>query len=262
MHFYIKPSFFLITTFMLFLFPACQEEKETPSSFAHIKDEKVKTLLTKSMQRTGGLENWESINKLHFKKYFALYDSLGNTENSVNQIHQHTYYPDQDIYINWKKDSSTYQIHSLNENVKRTIDGKLDSNATKTSLINTIRSATFVMSIPFNLLDPGVVFEYKGFDTLEDGKEVEVLQADYDPQKHNNHSTKDIWWFYFDKDEHHLIGYMVQHADHYSYVKNLSFEKINGFIFPKVRKSWRVNKNREILYLRAEYEYSDFKIEM
>lgn len=54
---------------------------------------------------------------------------------------------------------------------------------------------------------------------------------------------------------------MVKHADHLSYVKNLSFTEVDGFTFPLTRKSWRVNKDRGTLYLRAEYEYSDYEIE-
>ncbi len=251
-------SFFLII--MTLLFWNCQTEKATSSPLDHIKDEQVKSLISKTMDATGGLENWKNIKSLAFRKYFALYDSLGNTEMEVNQIHRHSSFPKQDIYISWKKGNDEHVLQAQNEVITKTINTQKDTSANPTSLTNTIRSATFVMNIPFNLLDTGIDFAYEGFGTLEEGQEVEILRASYNPETHNNHSTKDIWWYYFDKKNHTLVGYMVKHADHYSYVKNLETKTVDGFVFPIKRKSWRVTKDREILYLRADYDYSDYQL--
>lgn len=240
---------------------SCKPQAETTSSpFEHLKDEKVKGLIIKAIESTGGLDNWNKIESLNFKKYFALYDSLGNTENEVNQIHNYTYYPEKEIHIRWTKKNQKHHLQSINNKIKKTIDEKQDNETEETSLVNTIRSATFVMSIPFNLLDPGVGFEYQGLDTLDKSLTVDVLQATYNPDNHINHSTKDIWWLYFNHKTHLLEGYMVQHADHFSYVKNNKLTKIEDFTFPEIRKSWRVTKDREILYLRADYTYSDYQL--
>lgn len=244
----------------LAIFLSCQNQKSSPTPFAHIKNEKVKTLISKAITAAGGLENWKQLQSLDFKKYFALYDSLGNTENAVHQTHRYVFNPEKEIHISWEKENALYRIQSKNEQTTKTINGKTDPAAKSSSLLNTVRSATFVLSIPFNLLDAGVAFQHKGFDTLEDGQEVEVLQADYNPTTHNNHSTKDTWWLYFDKNNFQLVGYMVQHADHFSYVKNLSTENVSGFIFPKKRKSWRVTPQRKILFLRADYDYTNYSI--
>jgi len=179
---------------------------------------------------------------------------------SVNQIHEYNYFPKKEINISWKKENQNHLLQSIDGKITKTIDGKTDSNAKPTSLKNTVLSSTFVVNIPFNLLDEGIVFAHEGIDTLEGGEVVEVLRADFNPEAHENHSTKDTWWYFFDKNKFHLVGYQVKHADHISYVKNLSFTKVDGFTFPLKRKSWRVNMDREILYLRAEYEYSDYEI--
>lgn len=251
-------QFFLL--FAITLMSCESNPKITPDPFEHLKDEKVQNLISKTIESTGGLDNWNKIESLNFKKYFALYDADGKIENEVNQVHNYFLNPTQEINIHWTKNNQNHHLQSKNNIVKKTIDNQPDSNAKETSLVNTIRSATFVMSIPFNLLDPGVAFEYQGIDTLENTTPVEVLQATYNPESYNNHSTKDIWWLYFNQKTNLLEGYMVQHADHFSYVKNTAVEKVEGFTFPKVRKSWRVTKDREILYLRADYTYSDYEL--
>lgn len=253
---------FIFCLFTIALWNSCQPpiEKKEASPLEKIKDEKVKTLLANTFKKTGGLENWRNKKSIKFKKYFALFDSLGNTEMSVNQIHEYHYSPKETINIRWNKNDENHFLQSIDSKITKTINEQPDLNAKPTSLKNTILSSTFVVNIPFNLLDEGIVFEHEGIDTLDGGAVVEVLRADFNPETHNNHSTKDTWWYYFDKKEHYLVGYMVKHADHISYVKNLSFTEVDGFTFPLKRKSWRVNSNRELLYLRAEYEYSDYEI--
>jgi len=237
-----------------------QNQKIIPSPFKHLKDKKVKDLISKTIQSTGGLDNWNKIESLNFKKYFALYDANGKTEMEVNQVHNYLFQPNQEINISWIKNKDKHHLQSKDNNITKTINSQKDTVAKQTSLVNTIKSATFVMSIPFNLLDPGVDFEYQGLDTLKGDIVVDVLQAIYNPEQHNNHSTKDIWWLYFNQNTHLLESYMVQHADHFSYVKNNTLTKLDGFTFPEVRKSWRVTKDREILYLRADYRYSDYQL--
>ena len=254
---YIKAIFFV---FIFGLTNCNSTKKMTSSPFEHLKDAKVRSLIAQTIESAGGLENWKKIETLNFKKYFALYDAEGKTETSVNQVHNYFLNPNQEININWTKNNAQHHLQSKNGQIKKTIDNQLDAIAKQTSLVNTVRSATFVMSIPFNLLDPGVRFEYQGFDTLDQSTVVDVLQAEYNPNQHNNHSTKDIWWLYFNKETHLLEGYMVQHADHFSYVKNTKLTKVEGFTFPEIRKSWRVTKNRDILYLRADYVYSDYQL--
>ena len=58
----------------------------------------------------------------------------------------------------------------------------------------------------------------------------------------------------------YFVAYMVQHADHYSYVENQSFHEVEGFLLPKTRKSYRVDQDRNILYLRADYAYDDYTL--
>ena len=258
-------SFFILLLFILGIFLSCQSAEEKPVSensdpYATIQDEKVRSLLKKAITKAGGLENWNKLERMQFQKYFALYREDGSTENEVLQQHNYLLQPKEQINITWRKDNLNHKILFEDGAVKKMINRQADTLANLQSLKNSVLSATFVISIPYKLLDEGVELSYAGLDTLEDNQVVEVLKASYAPEKHNNHSTSDIWWHYFDAKDYKQLGYMVQHVDHYSYVKNLSFHENDGFVFPKSRESYRVDSLRNILYLRAKYLYEDYTL--
>ena len=243
---------------------ACQpaitaDQNPAPTKFDHIKDLEAKKLLQKAIVRAGGLTNWENLSDLAFQKYTALYDENGNMEVEMDQHHAYHFAAPPKIDISWQKEDHHYELNQNDTGIQQTINGQTDTTVNTQTLKSNILAATFVMSIPFKLLDPGVALQYQGRDTLEDDTIVEVLQAKYTPVSFKNHSTPDTWWHYFSIEDYREIGYMVQHADHFSYVRNLGFEEVNGFLFPTKRESFRVDANRNKLYLRATYRYSNYQ---
>ncbi len=254
------PIFSLLLFAAVFLFLSCHTEQSSDQDpYQHIQNVEVQTLLKKAIEAAGGLHNWKNIKKLNFKKDFKLLDSTGTVERSALQLHNYVFDPQEHIKISWR-DSLNHSIVSLNGNVSKIVNGKVDTLANATSLKNTVAAATFVISIPFKLLDGGVQMTYQGLDTLANGKVVHVLKAIYDTELHENHSTPDTWWHYFDQETYRQLGYLVFHVDHFSYVENLSFEEVNGFVLPKERKSYRADSLRNIKYLRAAYVYSDYTL--
>ena len=261
-HTLIKLSSLLALLFIGIISFSCQNQKTTidPDPYQHIQDQQASTLLQKAINQAGGLDNWNRIQELYFKKYTALYEESGVTEAEARQTHQYQYQPKEKVRISWNIDTLGYLVTFQDGQLKRLINGQPDASANLKSLMNSLLSATFVIGIPFKLLDEGAELSYAGSDILEDGQEVEVLKVTYNPAEHNNHSTPDTWWHYFSKKDFKQVGYMVQHADHFSYVKNLSYVKADGFLFPKERESYRVDSLRNLLYLRAKYEYSNFAV--
>lgn len=263
---------FLLGVFLILpVFFACQSTPADnqrfvptvdPNPMVHIQDANIRNILAKSFQRMGGLERWQNKTGLHFKKYFALYDATGKTEKEANQDHDYLYAPQASIQITWMENGKKHQIRNTNEATTKTVDGAIDKTAKASSLTNTVASSTFVMDIPFKLLDQGVVMQYEGVDTLDDQQVVEVIRASYDPEQFEHHTTPDIWWYYFDQKDFRLCGYKVKHLDHYSYVRNESYEEVDGFLFTKTRKSYRVDSSGKRLYLRADYAYSDFVVDI
>lgn len=253
----------LILTFAILSIQACSDKESPtrPGPYQHIEEEAARILLEKAINRAGGLEAWRSLKTLRFKKYTALYDSSGATESEGWQVHLYTFHPKWKINISWAEDSLRHEITYDGKIVSKTINGRPDTTADQQSLLNSVLSSTFVMSIPFKLLDQGVQLAYIGTDTLEDGHAVEVIRASYNPDKHDSHSTPDTWWHYFDKNDSRLLAYVVRHSDHFSYVKNLNFTTAGGFLLPAERESYRVDSRRNILYLRAKYRYTDYEVE-
>lgn len=236
-----------------------QEPQPEVNPFDRISDSKVTEVLQKAFEKAGGLERWNNLTEMHFEKHFALLDSAGNIETDVIQQHDYLFKPNHQINISWKDgDENSNKIISENGDIVKKKNDEIDTTANSESLENTVLAATFVIGIPFKLLDKGVELSYDGIDSLRTGKAVHVIKAVYNPSTHDHHSKPDIWWHYFDVNDYRQLGYMVQHDDHYSYIENLTFTKSNDFLLTETRKSYRVDPHRNILYLRADYEYLNY----
>lgn len=247
----------LVCCLLMFAFEACQPNSGSDSvstdPFAHIQDAQAKDLLAKAITRAGGLEKWASIDTLSFQKLFALYDSTGATESQVLQTLEYQFQPEEQAEINWRTSGVAHKMVYQKGQVVKTVNGQVDTTTDQQSLLNSIQTATFVVNIPFKLLDEGAVVSYDGVDTLENNQAVEVLKVSYG-------ADSDTWWHYFAQNDYTQVGYMIQHVDHYSYVKNLRYSTVEGIVFPQERESYRVDESRNKLYLRAKYQYQDYKV--
>jgi len=240
---------------------ACSStQKVKEASMRTIGDPTLKSTLDQTFTSMGGLENWQNIKSLKFRKKTILYLESGAIEKSSDQIHHYENKSFGKVNISWKDNQDHHQIQLVNGEVSKSINQQIDESANKTSLKSTIAAATFVMSVPFKLMDEGAALSYEGIQKIQNGKEVHVVKATYNPVTFKNHTKSDIWWHYFDKNSYEQIGYMVRLNDHNSYIENLTYERVGGFLFTTSRKSWRVDENGEKLYVRAEYEYSDFEV--
>ncbi len=244
---------YMITIFFAVFIVGCATVK---NPYAHIEDNRAKTIVQQSINAYGGYASWNANEYLGFDKWFALYDENGNEEVNTNQVHHYT--PTK-IYMTWDDMGEKVEQIFTEGEFKKLKAGKLQGALNETSVKNSILAATFVMNVPFNLLDETATLTYDG-ETTFNGKEVYVLKAEYFPETHQHHTTKDIWWHYVDKETYLISGYKVKHLDHVSLVENDSFIRKGGFVLPGKRSSYRVDENEEKLYLRAAYEYSDYKV--
>ncbi len=250
----------LTTVLTFFLLFACASPEVVTDPFAHISDQKVVATLKKSFKTLGGLENWQNKKELHYQKHGKLILESGEIESDV--VQQHDYYFDKNpsINISWKQDGQTHKIKSIDGKALKNIDGAIDETAKISTLNTTVTVALFVIDVPFKIMDKGVVLSHEGMDTLEDGQKVEVIKAVYDADKNAHHTKSDTWWYYFDAEDGRMVAYFIKHDGRYSYIKNLSYTEAGGFILPKERGSYRVDKDRNILFTRAEYVYSNWKV--
>lgn len=262
MKFKIAKSFtnILICGALISVVIACGTSKKGLNALDKIQEPNVQTTLEKAFQAMGGLENWQNITSLQFRKKTILYLANGEVEKASDQMHLYENKPNQKVQIRWETNQEQHEIEMIGASLVKKVNQKIDDQANVTSLKNTVLAATFVMGVPFKLMDEGAALSYDGIHTMLNGKEVHTVKAIYNPDQYANHSKSDIWWHYFDKDTYEQVGYKIAIHDHNSYIENLTFERVDGFLFTTSRKSWRVNEKGEKLYLRAAYEYSDFEV--
>jgi len=109
--------------------------------------------------------------------------------------------------------------------------------------------------------DPGVKLTYKGSKSY-DNKTVEVIEASYNADENKNHSTNDVWEYYFDKEDGKIIANWVQSSDHANIIDNNSFARPEGILFHKDRTSYRLDDEGKKEYVRAKYNYYNYKVEL
>ncbi|MEL7119446.1 MAG: hypothetical protein AAFO07_08400 [Bacteroidota bacterium] len=87
------------------------------------------------------------------------------------------------------------------------------------------------------------------------------MQVSYNADEHDNHSTTDTWKYYFDQTAGKILANWVKTSNHFSMVENLTFERVEGILFNKIRKSYRVDSLNNHFFLRADYNYGKYIVE-
>lgn len=250
-------NIYVFLAILLFASCATTQHKDTLST---VKDAKLKEVLSKALDAMGGYDNWNNIKSLQFDKKTNLYEASGAVEKATDQKHTYTFHPTNKVNISWKEGDVVNEMLMEKGQVKKLKNGQVDTTAKSSSLKNSIYASTFVIGIPFKLLDEGAELSYEGTKVIANGKKVHVVKAVYNPTTYKAHTKADIWWHYFDEQNYQQVGYTVQLHDHTSYVENLSFDRVGGFLFTTSRKSWRVDDNGNKEYIRATYEYSNYEV--
>ncbi|MEO1257739.1 MAG: hypothetical protein AAFZ15_03050 [Bacteroidota bacterium] len=251
-----NPSHIFLAIFVLFLF-ACKNNETQPSPFAHVKDGKVKDILEKSIARAGGWENYQKMDSIIYKKRTVLYDINGEMESDITQFHAYQLKPYLAMSISWEKEGDQHEIIYKKNKARKLINKKI-AEADEEALKKTCMAAYYVLFMPFKLMDPGVELSYKGAVSLPHSKNVYAVAANYDTGKNTNHSTNDQWEYYFDKSNYDFTANMVDHGDYFALIYNSEFVEAGGLRFNAYRPSYRVDNERQHLWQRGEFFYSDF----
>ena len=218
-------------------------------------EEQAQALLKKSMEAHGSTYKLSEISSLKFRKWTRLLNEDGSVESELDQWHEFRFKPFFEGKITWTKDSISH-VSTWDGTQMRYLMGEneVKNEGFLASKKKDFDAALYTVSQPWKLLDEGAKLLYEGQKTLENGKLVEVIRVDYGPDS-------DAWWYYFDPETSEMVGNEIQLKDHRSLVYNLSFEEVGGLKLHGKRESYRVNEQGEKLFLRAEYLYSEYKIE-
>lgn len=238
--------------FCLLLIVGCSKiAKESPVESPTIS--KSQDIVETSIEVHGGWLTYSQLKTLHFKKRIILYDSLGKMESDQTQFHKYQLKPTLAGSIKWVG-MDTIEIIYEDKVAKKMIGGKRDSGSDQLA-INTFLSGYYVTFQPFKLLDNPSRLQFAGIDTLQNGKEVYIVQPI------DTTVGADEWWYYFDTTNDQLVANMVKHDVRFSMIENLEYDSTTGLVFNAHRKSYFVDSLQNRKYLRAEYFYTDYKAE-
>jgi len=243
----IKDFFKVIFIIAISFLFSCQKTKLT-----------AKQLLSKSIDAHGGLEFWQKVDTLSFTKKTILYNRKGLKEKEITQ-HQ-SFYGGNFINGNITTIGTDKSSISIIGDVysKRIGDTLISiSNNEMKSITNAFKSAYYVISQPFNLMESGALLSYKK-DTILNDEKTFVVDVSYKEDQNTN--TPDQWTYFINAKTYLIVAAKVFHSPTVSFIQNINFNKETPFVFNAERESVFLNKDGSKDYLRASYFYSNYKV--
>jgi len=236
--------FLLITSSIIIYCTSCSENKSV-------------RIIENSIAAHGGSKAWDNMEAFSIQKETWLYFENGELESHLIQDLEFRNTPFFEGKISWEKDSL---VHKLVFDGSRTRywmgENEIQNEDFLANKKKDIDAAYYVLNKPFDLINGNKKLDYQGITKLQDGREVETVRViDGNP----NDPGADVWWYYFEKDSKLLVAYKVKTSGHYSLVYNLEWDVSTGIHFPKRRESYRVDSLGNTLYLRAKYQFGDFR---
>jgi len=220
-------------------------------------DMEVQRVTQRAFDAAGGWDKWKALETISYKKRSVLYHADGSVESDVTQFHEYQLQPKLSGSIFWKDADGSHSIVYRDNGAEQFLNGKIvdgKNDAAKKSFL----SAYYVLFMPFKIADEGVTVTYEGVQTLDKGESVDVIKTVYTPGQHDNHSTDDTWYYYFDQSTGNYLGSMVYHAPTYAYIRNTSVNRELPLAMNTYRESYRSDVDRNIEYLRGEFFYNDY----
>ncbi len=250
-----------LTLFSLLVLLSCTQQKKQeyvpPGPFTHLQDDQVRSILERAIDKAGGYGAWSSIKTIKYTKHNMLFLEDSTVEVDNIQRHEYVMQPEFRAKISWSQDGVDHLINYSSQGAEKLENGSKTSEDPS----QTVMSAMYVLGMPFKLLDAGTYLKYLGQVTLANGKVADEIKATYSPEEHENHSTQDVWYYYFDSNDGSFYGAMVYHAPTYAFIENLEFHESTPVKFHAHRKSYRSDSVRNFKFLRAEFWYSDYVVE-
>ncbi|MEO0338689.1 MAG: hypothetical protein AAF242_05695, partial [Bacteroidota bacterium] len=199
-------KYFLIGLVMGWGFFACEREtiEDQVDPYAGITDTVAREIARASIEHAGGMERWQNMQSLKYTKQFSLLLASGEVEKSFDQVHDYQMSP---TVIDVISVENGLSLHTrLEDGVYSRTEDDVPLDIPQETLRKAINTSTYVIGMPFKLLDPGVVLKYEGETTMQDGRVVDILSASYNADENANHSTTDVWKYYFDKEDRKIVA--------------------------------------------------------
>jgi len=228
-------------------------EVEAPFEQLMLPDTKAGAIVLKAIEQAGGWKQWKQKKTLSYVKRIQYYDSLGNKEKELEQVHQYQLQPTFKAKMSWIENGDLYEILNNGVEAWKLKNGVVLTNEDdKKSAWNSSFGSHYVMCMPFKLADKGTILEYEGIDTLANNQIVHAVKATYEKGAGSSGGLH-TWWYYFDKDTYTPAANFLDYGDGYSYTAYVSFIDVDGLKINKQRDGYNTSANRELLDKRTEY---------
>jgi hypothetical protein len=209
--------------------------------------DRATTLINQSIDAHGGMEKWQSLDKISYRKEITLYSKEKTVRKHIEQ--QHDYLISSHIEGSYSYFDSIKHEVIFNGQSAYKVEGEIQ-NAPDDSAFNSFNSAYYVLNMPWKLLDKGAQSSYEGLDTLFSGQVVESIKVEY-----TSGTSKDTWWYYFDPVSHRVAACLVYHPPTYNLITNDDYVSYQGLLWNHKRSSYRADGNGEVIYLMGKYVY-------
>lgn len=234
-------------------------DTEEGMPFDAITDTLARNVMQKAIAAAGGWDQWLAIDSIRYVKRSVLYHADGSVESDVTQQHAYQLRPALSGEITWTDRDTAWGIHYDSGEAYRTANDRTVAGSERAAR-EAFMSAYYVLFVPFKLLDPGTELIHEGVDTLASGAAVDVIRASYDPATHDNHSTQDTWWYFFERESGKHLGSMVYHAPTYALIENTETTDDFPIRFNTYRESFRCDSLRSKEYLRGVFYYNNYHL--
>ena len=213
-------------------------------------------ILQKSIQAHGGANLANRIKSIHYNKFTKLYRPNGELENHTLQEIVHQWNPFL-TKINWENTEGSYTAQKKLDKVSLFANGLLIKDSLRLNQAeSSLDASLYVFWQPFKVTDPIAKKEYLGKQKILDSIDVLALKVSY-----SDNPDTDIWHYYLNPDTYKIRAVQVAHNQRTSLIVNESYETETGLSLNKTRKSFFLDSQGQIKYLRATYEYEITSVE-
>lgn len=250
--------FFSGVSALLLLIACAPNSKQETKIEIETQNNSALDIVNKAIDFAGSLQKWNDIASISYTKKSRLLLEGGQIESEITQRHSYKLHPRKSIKITWKTGEDIISIIHNDSLSNKYINDSLVASGEKVT--SSVMSAIYVLGMPFKLLDKGTNLSYEGIELSDRLDTLNIIKASYAPEKYQNHSTNDLWWYYFRKSDGAFLKSKVYHHPTYALIENLARTQIDGLVMPEIRKSYRCDSLGNKQFLRAEFWYSDYDI--
>lgn len=214
-------------------------------------------LLSKAIEAHGGMDTWQRVEAIAYKKRIVVFEADGTISSDVTQ---HILYRHQPVFNGkmwWLSDGVMHQVVFDGQQAQSYIDSIPDNTMEgKTAAYNTFMASYVTFAQPFKLVTDKAVLTTEQ-KIAHKGRSLYRVRVAFPDVEGDN---PDEWWYFFDAENHRVAANLVLHNGRYSFIENTAYDTKTPFVFNATRQSSFTDSSLQNPVLRANYQLSDIEV--